>query len=93
MQPQWTNDVPFCSENCEKHDGKRCEILGSRAPDVCEPAVKDYVQASRSEREMSKHSDSESIRKIATFRQFYTDLINEGLEIKQDGDDQCGKKQ
>lgn len=31
--------VPMCSESCVAHDGKRCGVMGSRAPRMCEPAV------------------------------------------------------
>jgi len=36
--------VPFCQESCPHHDGKRCRVMGLRAPNICEPVV---VQMSR----------------------------------------------
>lgn len=33
------NGVPFCSESCPLHDGKRCEATGFRPGRICEPAV------------------------------------------------------
>jgi hypothetical protein len=44
-QPNWNEDVPWCDENCPKHDGKRCTELGFRPSAICEPAVRDLVQA------------------------------------------------
>ena len=39
-QPEWTpNGVPNCSESCRHHDGKRCGLMGLRAPAICEPTV------------------------------------------------------
>ena len=38
--PAWVEGVPRCDEDCPLHDGKRCELLGHRAPSVCEPMVK-----------------------------------------------------
>lgn len=39
-EPAWTpNGVPNCSEECRHHDGKRCGLMGLRAPDICEPTV------------------------------------------------------
>lgn len=36
--------VPRCSEDgCPKYDGKRCELLGRRPDNICEPAVIDIV--------------------------------------------------
>lgn len=31
--------VPYCTERCSHHDGKRCALLGCRPSVVCEPAV------------------------------------------------------
>ena len=31
--------VPYCTERCPEHDGKRCEILGHAPSTICEPAV------------------------------------------------------
>lgn len=33
------NGVPWCSEDCQCHDGKRCTLLGMRPDSICEPAV------------------------------------------------------
>jgi hypothetical protein len=33
------NGVPWCSDSCPQHDGKRCRILGYRSDAVCVPAV------------------------------------------------------
>ena len=39
-KPAWhSDDVPRRVESCIHHDGKRCELLGSRADGVCEPVV------------------------------------------------------
>lgn len=38
--PEWLDEVPWCCESCPSHDGKRCAILRSRAPEVCLPTVK-----------------------------------------------------
>ena len=35
--------VPFCTEECRQHDGKRCRLLGFRPGNICEPAVVDLV--------------------------------------------------
>lgn len=31
--------IPFCTETCARHDGKRCTVLGYRPSHICEPAV------------------------------------------------------
>ncbi len=31
--------VPYCSEQCPHHDGKRCRLTGGRPQAICEPAV------------------------------------------------------
>ena len=33
------NRVPYCSEQCPQHDGKRCRIMGVRPSSICEPEV------------------------------------------------------
>jgi len=33
------NKVPYCSEQCPQHDGKRCRIMGGRPSAICEPEV------------------------------------------------------
>ena len=39
-QPDVVNGVPLCTEeSCRCFDGKRCELLGRRPGNVCEPAV------------------------------------------------------
>lgn len=42
--PNWIGGVPLCTDACPHYDGKRCRVLGMRAPDLCEPVV---VQMSR----------------------------------------------
>ena len=38
LRPDPAEDgIPYCSEECPSHDGKRCRLIGSRAPNVCEP--------------------------------------------------------
>lgn len=40
IEPRWFEDgVPRCDDACRYHDGKRCQLLGLRAPSICEPAV------------------------------------------------------
>ena len=44
--PQWDGSgVPFCSEECPHHDGKRCRLLGSRPDSICEPVVTQMAKA------------------------------------------------
>ena len=43
-----------CAETCPSHDGKRCGILGYRAPDICVPYVKELI------------TEVETLRKIVT---------------------------
>jgi len=31
--------VPYCTESCLEHDGKRCKLLGARPGNLCEPEV------------------------------------------------------
>jgi hypothetical protein len=39
-EPKWSPDgVPMCDEMCQYHDGKRCELLGLRPGNICEPVV------------------------------------------------------
>lgn len=39
IRPEWVKDrnaggtIPQCTDRCPSHDGKRCEHLGSRAPE------------------------------------------------------------
>lgn len=38
------NGVPFCSEDrCPSYDGKRCEEMGFRPGNICEPEVIDMA--------------------------------------------------
>lgn len=38
--PLWHGTtVPACSAVCVHHDGKRCEIIGARPGNLCEPVV------------------------------------------------------
>lgn len=40
MQPEWLSiGVPLCNESCPSHDGKRCELMGCRPDEMCQPAV------------------------------------------------------
>ena len=45
-EPQWDPEtgVPFCSEHCSHHDGKRCQLLGFRAPQICEVVVQEMAR-------------------------------------------------
>lgn len=49
--PEPTTDpetgVPFCTEDCGRYDGKRCELLGRRPGPMCEPAVVQLVRELR----------------------------------------------
>lgn len=40
LHPTWNDTVPFCSmERCPHFDGKRCDLIGRRPDNLCEPAV------------------------------------------------------
>lgn len=40
LQPIIRDDgLPMCDEDCPSHDGKRCRVLGYKAPQLCEPMV------------------------------------------------------
>lgn len=39
ISPEWHDLVPRCTDRCPHHDGKRCELLGHRPSDLCEPAI------------------------------------------------------
>ena len=39
VMPNWDENVPYCTDRCPEHDGKRCRILGHRPDGICEPAV------------------------------------------------------
>lgn len=44
--PTIIDGVPYCSENtCPAFDGKRCEILGHKPGNVCQPAVSEMSAA------------------------------------------------
>ncbi len=44
--PVWGEDrVPRCTEDCPSHDGKRCKLIGLRAPTICEPTVAEMARA------------------------------------------------
>jgi hypothetical protein len=32
--------LPFCTDSCQQHDGKRCRLTGFRPDVMCEPAVR-----------------------------------------------------
>ena len=37
--------LPFCTEECPSHDGKRCDILGRRPGyGLCQPAIADLIE-------------------------------------------------
>jgi len=36
--------VPYCTESCPEHDGKRCKLLGHRPGNLCEPMVIEMVE-------------------------------------------------
>ena len=42
------NGVPWCSDSCPQHDGKRCRLLGLRPVSICEPAVVELARLHRS---------------------------------------------
>jgi hypothetical protein len=46
IEPEVLSGVPFCSEQCPQHDGKRCRLLGARPGTICEPGV-DRIIADR----------------------------------------------
>lgn len=37
--PIWSRNIPRCHEACVYHDGKRCQLIGFRAPETCEPVA------------------------------------------------------
>ena len=37
------NGVPFCSDDCQQFDGKRCRLIGFRPSGICEPWAQDIV--------------------------------------------------
>lgn len=39
VRPAITDRIPFCNERCPHHDGKRCDIIGRRPGNICEPAI------------------------------------------------------
>lgn len=39
IEPDVCGGIPFCSERCPQHDGKRCRILGLKPGNICEPGV------------------------------------------------------
>lgn len=43
-QPSFTPDfLPLCTEECQHHDGKRCDLLGRRPDEHCTPALIDIM--------------------------------------------------
>jgi hypothetical protein len=38
-RPVWNRNIPRCHEACAYHDGKRCQLIGLRAPETCEPVA------------------------------------------------------
>lgn len=46
IEPEVLSGVPFCSDNCPQHDGKRCRLLGLKPGNICEPGV-DRIIADR----------------------------------------------
>lgn len=47
IRPHWIGNLPTCSDDCPEHDGKRCGLIGGRAPDghACPIAVERLVAA------------------------------------------------
>jgi hypothetical protein len=54
-EPRWVDTVaiahrglatkiPTCAESCRFHDGKRCELLGFRPDNLCEPMIADWSE-------------------------------------------------
>jgi hypothetical protein len=44
VEPRINKDgIPYCSDRCPSHDGKRCEIIGASPSLICEPAVQDMA--------------------------------------------------
>lgn len=37
--PDFGGKLPLCSESCPHHDGKRCELMGFRPGQFCEPVL------------------------------------------------------
>lgn len=35
--------LPYCTEACPQHDGKRCRVIGNRPSSICEPAMEDMA--------------------------------------------------
>ncbi len=40
IDPNWVAGVPFCTQNCARFDGKRCEVLGTQPSQICAPTVR-----------------------------------------------------
>jgi hypothetical protein len=45
--------VPFCSESCRHHDGKRCRIMGFQPGAICEPTVIELVRRVKAANELA----------------------------------------
>lgn len=37
-RPVWNRNIPRCHDSCVYH-GKRCQLIGLRAPETCEPVA------------------------------------------------------
>lgn len=44
VRPLIVRGVPWCSESCPSHDGKRCIQLGHRPDAICEPAAREMAR-------------------------------------------------
>lgn len=58
-------EVPFCTDTCPEHDGKRCSILGRRPGELCLPMVK----AMGKKLEARRTSTDEELIKVANLIQ------------------------
>lgn len=51
--------VPYCSEQCPQHDGKRCRLMGVRPSSICEPRVVEMAKTIRLADEMRAAESTE----------------------------------
>lgn len=87
--PRWIDDVPHCNEACPHHDGKRCGILGFRAPHICEPVVvemgKSLTTIAKDKTEMTTARDA-ALREVDRLRFLFQNVHGCDVSWVAEGD-------
>ncbi len=59
FQPVRDDGIPFCDDDCQQHDGKRCRILGCSPAYHCEPAIEALIATLAAEQQARAAAEAE----------------------------------